>query len=143
MVSVLTGLISGLLATVVMTVFMMVLGDDSPPPTAALWSKYVGDEGPESYMMQGMVLHMLYGIGAGGAFAVGVTALGLGVGSGAVTTSLLWAVIYGVALAVVGAVFWIRIVLAMEPEPAMIGMFALFHLVYGVVLGTGVAYLPL
>ena len=143
MVSILSGLVGGLVATIVMTMFMMGLGDDSPPPTAALWAKYVGDEGPESYMMQGMVLHMLYGIGAGGAFAVGVTALGLGVGAGVLTTSLLWAVIYGLALTVVGAIFWMRIVLAMEPEPKMVGMFAFFHLVYGIVLGATVTYIPL
>ena len=141
MVSILSGLIGGLLATIVMTVFMMALGDDSPPPTAALWAKYVGDEGPESYMMQGMALHMMYGIVAGGAFAVGVTALGLGVAT--LTSGLLWAVVYGLLLTVVGAVFWMRVVLAMEPEPAMVGMFALFHVIYGVVLGAAVVYLPL
>lgn len=143
MVSVLSGLVGGLLATIVMTVFMMALGDDSPPPTAALWAKYVGDGSPDEYMMQGMALHMLYGIGAGAAFAVGATALGLGVGAGALTTSLLLALAYGVVLTVVGAVFWMKIVLAMEPEPAMVGMFTLFHLVYGAVLGGSIAYLPL
>jgi len=141
MVSILSGLIGGLLATVVMTMFMMALGDDSPPPTAALWAKYIGSDGPESYMMQGMALHMLYGIIAGGAFAVGVTALGLGVGS--LTTALLWAVVYGLVLTVVGAVFWMRVVLAMEPESAMVGMFALFHVIYGLVLGAAVVSLPL
>lgn len=140
MVSILSGLIGGLLATIVMTVFMMTLGDDSPPPTASLWAKYVGDEGPESYMLQGMALHMLYGIGAGVVFALGVTALGLGVGTSALTTSLLWGVVYALALTIVGAVFWMRVVLAMEPEPAMVGMFAMFHLVYGVVLAVGVTY---
>jgi len=143
MVSVLSGLVGGLVATIVMTMFMMALGDDSPPPTAALWAKYVGDEGPESYMMQGMALHMMYGIGAGAVFAVGVTALSLGVGAGALGTSLLWAVIYALGLTVVGAVFWMRVVLAMEPEPKMVGMFALFHIVYGLVLGASVVYLPL
>jgi len=143
MVSVLSGLVGGLVATIVMTIFMMGLGDDSPPPTAALWAKYVGDEGPESYMMQGMALHMMYGIGASAVFAVGVTALSLGVGAGALGTSLLWAVIYALGLTVVGAVFWMRVVLAMEPEPKMVGMFTLFHLVYGLVLGASVVYLPL
>jgi len=143
MVSVLSGLAGGLVATIVMTMFMMALGDDSPPPTASLWAKYVGSEGPESYMPQGMVLHMLYGIGAGAAFAVGVTALGLGVGAGALTTSLLWAVVFALGLTVVGAIFWMRVVLAMEPEPGMVGMFALFHIVYGLVLGAMVTYVPL
>lgn len=48
------GLAGGIVATIVMTVFMMALGDDSPPPTALFWSQYVGDGGPEEYMMQGM-----------------------------------------------------------------------------------------
>lgn len=143
MISVLNGLVGGLLATIVMTIFMMALGDDSPPPTAALWAKYVGDGAPDEYMMQGMALHMLYGVGAGVAFAVGVTALGLGVGAGALGGTLLWAVAYGVVLTVVGAAFWMRIVLAMEPEPAMVGMFAMFHLVYALVLGASAVYLPL
>jgi hypothetical protein len=143
MVSALNGLVGGLLATIVMTMFMMALGDDSPPPTAALWAKYVGDGAPDEYMMQGMALHMMYGVGAGVAFAVGATALGLGVGTGALGGTLLWAVAYGVVLTVVGAVFWMRIVLAMEPEPAMVGMFALFHLVYALVLGASSVYLPL
>lgn len=63
MATILGGLIGGLLATIAVTVFIMTLGDDSPPPTAALWSKFVGDEPPEEYVLPGMVLHMLYGIG--------------------------------------------------------------------------------
>ena len=141
MVTVLSGLVGGLLATIAMTVVMMALGDDSPPPTAALWAKYVGDGAPDDYMPQGMALHMLYGVGAGAAFVVGAGVLGLGVGT--LTGALLWAVAYAVVLTLVGMVFWMRIVLAMEPEPAMMGMFALFHAVYGVSLGVGVALLPL
>jgi hypothetical protein len=115
-----------------MTVFMMALGDDSPPPTAALWSKYVGDGAPEDYMPQGMALHMLYGIGAGAALAIAIPFLGVslslplavGLGLG-----------YGVVLTVVGAILWMKIVLAMDPEPNVVGLFLLFHLVYGGVLG--------
>ena len=140
MVTVVNGLVGGLIATIVMTIFMMALGDDSPPPTAALWAKFVGDEGPEAYMPQGMILHMLYGTGAGGAFAVITTVAGLGVGS--LTGTLLWAVAYAVVLSLVGMVFWMKIVLAMEPKPSMAAMFGFFHLVYGVVLGASVTYLP-
>lgn len=142
MVSILTGLIAGLLATVVMTAFMMALGDDSPPPTAALWAKYVGDEGPEAYMKQGMLLHMLYGTGAGTAFAVGAAAFALGVGPGALVGSVLWGVAFGLVLMVGGMAFWMRIVLAMEPEPKTMATFGFFHVVYGVVLGAAVALLP-
>lgn len=141
MVTLLNGLASGFVATVVMTMFMMALGDDSPPPTAALWAKFVGDRGPEAYMPQGMALHMLYGIGAGGAFAVLTTVAGLGVGT--LTGALLWAVAYAVVLTLVGMVFWMKIVLAMEPQPGMAAMFGFFHLVYGLVLAAGVTYIPL
>lgn len=142
MVSIFTGLIAGLIATVVMTAFMMTMGDDSPPPTAALWAKYVGDEGPEAYVKQGMLLHLLYGVGAGVAFAVGATALGLDVGAGALVGSALWGLAFGLVLMVGGMAFWMRVVLAMEPDPKTTGAFGFFHVVYGVVLGTGIALLP-
>jgi len=142
MVSILTGLIAGLIATVVMTMFMMTMGDDSPPPTAALWAKYVGDEGAEAYMKQGMLLHMLYGVGAGVAFAVGATALALDVGASVLVGSVLWGLAFGLVLMVGGMLFWMRIVLAMEPDPKTMGAFGFFHVVYGVVLGAGIALLP-
>jgi hypothetical protein len=121
-----------LIATIVMTVFMLALGDDSPPPTAALWSKYVGDGTPEEYMPQGMALHVLYGIGAGAAFAVAFSLLGVTL---TLTAAVGLGLVYGVVLTVVGMVLWMRVVLAMEPEPKTMGLFSLFHLVYGGVLG--------
>lgn len=141
MVTVLNGLGSGFVATVVMTTFMLGLGDDSPPPTAALWAKFVGEQGPEAYMPQGMALHMLYGIGAGGAFAVVASTADLGVET--LTGAVLWGVGYAVVLTVVGMVFWMKIVLAMNPEPKPVAMFGVFHLVYGLVLGAGVVFVPL
>jgi hypothetical protein len=130
--SIINGLAGGLIATIVMTVFMMALGDDSPPPTAALWSTYVGDGPPEDYMMQGMVLHMLYGIGAGAAFALLLPVVGISV---TLVTAVGLGLVYGIGLTVIGAVLWMNIVLGMDADPAMIGMFTLFHLVYGGVLG--------
>jgi|AntRauTorcE11898_2_1112593.scaffolds.fasta_scaffold47450_2 hypothetical protein len=126
------GLAGGLVATIVMTTFMMALGDDSPPPTAALWAKYVGDGSPEEYMMQGMVLHMLYGISAGVAFALLLPVLGISL---TLTTVLALGLAYGIGLTVIGAVVWMKLVLGMDPEPTIIGLFLLFHLIYGGVLG--------
>lgn len=74
-VTVLNGLLGGLLATIVMTALMMPLGDDSPPPTALFLSKYVGEGDPEEFMLQGMLLHFLYGTG-GGIVLVGVLIAG-------------------------------------------------------------------
>ncbi len=129
--AVVNGLLGGFVATVAMTVLMMALGDDSPPPTAIFWSKYVGNAGPDSYMMQGMVLHFLYGIAGGGVLAVlltvaGVTGLLPAVGAG---------LGYGFVLFVFAAGFWMNVVLDMDAGPKEAGMFLFFHLVYGGVLG--------
>ncbi|MFB6137931.1 MAG: hypothetical protein ABEJ42_06270 [Halobacteriaceae archaeon] len=85
-------------------------------------------------MMQGMVLHLLYGIVAGGVFAAAIPALGfLSVAS--IGPAVLWGLVYGVVLFVGAAVFWMNLVLGLSPEPKMVGMFLFFHLVYGAVLG--------
>ena len=131
--TILNGLAGGLVATIVMTVFMMTLGDDSPPPTALFWSKYVGDGEPDNYMMQGMVLHMMYGIIAGLVFVVAVPVLGLSIGS--MTTAVLFGLAYGFVLFVGAAVFWMNVVLDLDPEMPMVATFLLFHLIYGAVFG--------
>lgn len=136
MVSVLTGLVGGLIGTIVMTAVMMALGDGSPPPPSALWARYVGSGPPTDYVMQGMVLHLLYGVVAGGVFAAVATALGLGVAT--LTGGLLWGVVWAVVLFVIGAVFWMRLVLGMEADRDTVVQFGVFHLVYGIVLGAWV-----
>ncbi len=132
-ITLLGGLVGGLVATIAMTVFMMTLGDDSPPPTALFWTKYVGNEGPESYMMQGMTLHMFYGVVAGVVLAVALPVAGLG--NVALLTALGVGLGYGFVLFVGAAIFWMNVVLALDPEPKQVGSFLLFHLIYGVVLG--------
>jgi len=133
MVTITSGLAGGLIATIVMTAFMMALGDDSPPPTAALWSKFVGDEPPEAYMMQGMVLHLLYGVAAGAAFVLILPAVGVGLSE--LVLAVAAGVGYGIVLTIIGMAFWMNVVLGMDAEPKEMAMFAVFHLVYGVVLG--------
>jgi hypothetical protein len=136
--------VGGLVATVAMTAVMLALGDDSPPPTAALWAKFVGDEGPEAYRPQGMALHFLYGVGAAVAF-VALLNVGLGLGTGeavSMTIGLAAAVAYALVLTVVGAVVWMRAVLGMDPDRGTAALFALFHVVYGVVLGAFVVFGP-
>lgn len=138
MASIATGLVGGLVATIVMTAFMVALGDDSPPPTSLFWAKYVGDGEPTDYVPQGMVLHAIYGTVAGGVFAVVVTALGLGVAT--LGGGLLWGLAYGVVLFVGAAVVWMNAVLGMEPERGQVVLFLLFHLVYGAVLGGWIGF---
>ncbi|MFB6300820.1 MAG: hypothetical protein ABEH65_11210 [Halobacteriales archaeon] len=135
MASLIGGLIGGLVATIVMTVFMMTLGDDSPPPTALFYAKYLGDGDPEEYMTQGVVMHLFYGVGAGGVFGylgmaglMAVTPLNL-------TNGLINGLIYGFILFIGAAVFWMKMILDIDAKPPQVAMFLLFHLIYGGVLG--------
>ncbi|UVE52234.1 hypothetical protein KU306_16995 (plasmid) [Haloferax larsenii] len=115
-----------------MTILMMVMGDGGPPPTARLVAKFAGGD-PEDYAMPGMVLHILYGVIAGGVFAVGVPLLGLSLSSIVVAAGL--GLIFGLVLMVGGMMFWMRMVIGMEPNRDMMMMFGTVHVVYGVVLG--------
>lgn len=142
MVTLIDGLTGGLVATIVMTAFMMLLGDDSPPPTALFWGTYLGSGDPPEYLIHGMVLHVLYGIIAGGVFALVVPILEF-VGVASVGVVVLWGLVYGVLLFIVAAVFWMNIVLDLEPDKRMVGLFLFFHLVYGAVLGGWIGLDPL
>ncbi|MCU4718110.1 hypothetical protein [Halapricum hydrolyticum] len=131
MASVIAGLAGGVVATIVMTIAMM-MGDGGPPPTAALVAKFAGGE-PEDYAMPGMVLHFVYGIGAGAVFAVGVPLIGLSLDSIAVAVGL--GLVYGIVLMIGGMMFWMRMIIGMEPDKGMMMMFGTVHVIYGVVLG--------
>ena len=133
MVTISSGLAGGLLATIVMTAFMMALGDDSPPPTAALWASYVGDDPADAYLMQGMVLHLLYGTAGGAVFVLALPAIGVGLSDLVLTTAA--GVDYAIILTLVAMVFWMNLVLDVDAEPKEMAMFVGFHLVYGIVLG--------
>lgn len=137
MVTLFGGLIGGLIATIAMTIVMMMVGDDSPPPTANLWSKYVGNGPPDDYMPQGMLLHFVYGIGAGAVFVLVAEALEYELVE--YVPAILGGLGWGVVLAVVGMVFWMKLILDLDADPGMMGAFVVFHLVYGAVLGAVVA----
>jgi hypothetical protein len=133
MASVIAGLAGGVVATIVMTIaMMMMMGDGGPPPTAALVAKFAGGE-PEDYAMPGMALHLVYGIVAGAVFAVGVPLVGLSLDSIGVATGL--GLLYGVVLMIGGMMFWMRMIIGMEPDRSMMVMFGTVHVIYGLVLG--------
>ncbi|MUW13558.1 hypothetical protein GJ633_02020 [Halorubrum sp. CBA1125] len=115
-----------------MTIVMMVMGDGGPPPTAALVAKFAGGD-PADYAMPGMILHVIYGILAGAVFAIGVPLVGLSLGSIAVAAGL--GLVYGIILMIGGMMFWMRMVIGMEPDRDMMRMFGTVHVIYGVVLG--------
>lgn len=84
--------------------------------------------------MQGLVLHLFYGIVAGGIFAL-VVPLFEFIEVDTLVLALLWGLLFGFVLFIGGAIFWMRIVLDIEPDRKMVGMFLLFHLMYGIVFG--------
>ena len=132
MTTVIAGLAGGLLATILMTIGMKVVGDGGPPPTAALVARFAGGE-PADHAMPGMVMHLGYGIGAGVVFALGVPLLGFDLGSIAVAIGL--GLAYGLVLMVGGMMFWMRAIIGMEPDSDMMMAFGVAHVIYGVVLG--------
>jgi hypothetical protein len=132
MASVTAGLAGGVVATIGMTIAMMVMGDGGPPPTAALVAKFAGGE-PEDYAMPGMALHFVYGIVAGAVFAVGVPLIGLSLGSIGVAIGL--GLVYGIVLMIGGMMFWMRMIIGMEPDRSTMMTFGTVHVIYGVVLG--------
>lgn len=132
MTSLTAGLAGGVVATIVMTIAMMVLGDGGPPPTARLVAKFAGGQ-PEEYAMPGMALHLVYGVVAGAVFAVGVPLLGVSLTSIPVAVGL--GLVYGVVLMIGGMLFWMRTVIGMEPDRSTMLMFGTVHVIYGVVLG--------
>ena len=132
MASITAGLAGGLVATIVMTAVMKTMGDGGPPPTAGLAAKFAGGE-PADHAMPGMVLHLLYGVVAGGVLAVGVPVIGLSLGSIGVAVGL--GVVYGLVLMIGGIAFWMRGVIGMEPDRGMLVTFGTVHVIYGVVLG--------
>lgn len=132
MASLIAGLVGGLLATIVMTAVMMAIGDGGPPPTAALVATFMDGE-PEHHAKPGMLLHLLYGTGAGAVFAVGAPLAGLSLASLPMAIGL--GLVYGVLLLVGGMVFWMKIVIGMEAEDGQMRTMAVVHVVYGLVLG--------
>lgn len=131
MVTLLSGLVGGLVATVVMSMVMMTMGG-GPPPTAALLAKFRGGE-PEAYKMPGMLLHLLYGTVAGAVLVVAVSTVAPGI-----TSLTAWVGIglaYGIVLLLGGAMGWVKGVIGLEPDKQMMVGFAVVHIVYGLVLG--------
>ncbi|MEF8851884.1 MAG: hypothetical protein V5A44_13235 [Haloarculaceae archaeon] len=61
-----------------------------------------------------------------------------GVTAGSMATAVLLGLAYGFVLFLGAAVFWMNVVLGLDPEIPMVAMFLLFHLVYGGVLGVWV-----
>ena len=128
--AVLLGAKSGVVATVVMTVFRMPLAD-SLPPTADFWARYVGGGDPEDYPIVGLLLHLAYGAALVRSPRVGTTVE-------RERNGVLLGVAYALLLSVFGERVLLRHLLGMDLKPDERFVFHVGHVVYGLTLGAWV-----
>ncbi len=132
----LNGVVGGAVATVSMSVFREPVSR-SLPPTSSFLSSVTGDE-PGDHPLAAYLLHLCYGMGAGGAF---------GVASGYVPArlqnSLRARLGLGAAYGFLLSVFGRRVVLpalaGLDLDPDEAAIFDAGHLVFGLALGAWVA----
>lgn len=139
MATLLSGIVGGLLGSIVTGAAMVAVVDDAPP-SAVVWAKYLGDGIPGHYRMTGFVVHLVYGALAGTAFVALAGALSLGTAT--LAGALLWAVVWSAVLLGFAVGFWSIVVLGDRPDPGALVPMVAVHLAFGVVLGLVVAVVP-
>lgn len=127
----------GLFATVVMTVFRYPILR-SLPPSANFWAKYVGGGHPEEYPGIGLLLHLVYGTGAGAVYGIIYSRLEVTPGALGEAKGVVWGGLYGLLLSAFGEHVMLRQVLDMDVEEDAATVFHAGHLVYGLALGAWV-----
>lgn len=124
----------GLVATLVMTAFRLPISR-SLPPTDEFWRTYVRRDDSSRATIPAILLHLLYGMGAGVAY--------VGLGPRISRTSearaelrgVVTAVLYSVVLSGFGLRVLLRGLLDQELSPDEKFVFHLGHVVYGITLG--------
>lgn len=136
----LNGAVGGAVATAVMTAYRMPVAA-SLPPTAKFWSEYVAGGEPEDHPIPALVLHLLYGVGAGTVFGAVFRPFSTRTDgedrrevSGVVLGSL-----YSLALSVFGEYVVLGGLLDTDLDGSESLIFHVGHLVYGLSLGSWVA----
>lgn len=139
MVTLGSGLVGGLLGSIA-TLAVLTALDDEPSPAAVVWAMYLGDGHPDHYVANGMAAHLVYGTLAGAVF-VGLASL-LSLGLATLGGALLWAVVWAALLLVVAVGLWMRVMIGIRPDADALTRTAGVHLVFGVVLGLWLAFVP-
>lgn len=129
------GVIGGLVATVLMTLYRFPLFR-ALPPTAEFWAKYVGGGEPEEYFSEGLVLHFLYGAAAGGLFGAAFSRMRFRTERGRRLGAIGLSLGYGVVLSVFGTRVVFKRLLDETLEPDEGTVFHVGHAIFGLTLGT-------
>lgn len=129
------GLVGGLVATVLMTLYRFPLFR-ALPPTSEFWAMYVGGGEPEQYPIEGLVLHFAYGGVAGGLFGLGFSLVDVRSERSQQFSAVALAVGYSLLLSAFGTRVIFRRLLGEEPDADERMVFHIGHVIYGLTLGT-------
>lgn len=134
--SLLLGLLGGIYATFVMTLFRMPISN-SLPPTAAFLTKFLGGE-PDEYTVSAFALHVAYGAAGGAAYGFLFETSDARTRGGLELREIVKAVVYSVGLSLFGSRVILSKVLGMDLERHEALIFHVGHVVYGLSLGAWV-----
>jgi hypothetical protein len=138
--SVVNGALGGTLATVVMTAYRMPVAS-SLPPTAEFWAQYVADGDADDHPIPALVLHLVYGAGAGSAFGVLFRPVDRRIESDEAreTAGVVLGALYALTLSVFGERVVLGELLDVDLDGSESLVFHVGHLVFGLSLGSWVA----
>jgi len=128
------GAAGGLVATVVMTAFRLPISR-SLPPTDEFWRTYVHRDGSGSATVPALLLHLLYGAGAGVAYATLGSRVARPPEASAELRGVVTAVVYSLFLSAFGQQVLLRGLLNEDLDPDEALIFHLGHVIYGITLG--------
>jgi len=131
------GIHGGAVATFVMTAFRLPLMR-SLPPSANFWARLVRGGDPEDHPITGLVLHLLYGVGAGAMFGGLFALLDSERPHQAEGRGIVWGAVYGMGLSAFGSRVMLEALLDVELDADELTLFHAGHLVYGLTLGAWV-----
>lgn len=134
-VTLITGAVWGIVGAIAMVVVMQVRGGEAPPPFAVFWAEFIGDGDPEAAMPAAMSLHFLYAIVAGAVYAFVTGTVNFGIDPSSPVGGVVWGLIWAIVLLAGGMVFWMNMVLDVDPEKDQMMTFAMAHVAYGLTLG--------
>lgn len=129
------GAVGGFLGTVSMTAFREPTAR-SLPPTARFWVRYVADGAPDDHPLPAFALHLLYGVGAGVAYAALLPRHVRD--SASLSHSLAFGAAYGGVLSAFGSRVVLPGLLDLELSADESALFHAGHVVYGLSLGAWV-----
>lgn len=129
------GVVGGLIATVLMTLYRFPVFR-ALPPTSEFWATFVRAGEPEEYPATGLVLHFAYGGVAGGVFGFLFSLIEFRSRRNRRLGAIALSLVYGMVLSVFGSRVLLGRLLKEDLEPDERAVFHVAHAVYGLTLGT-------